>query len=81
MIMHAAIRPGLAITGSVLMFALLIERAGLIPAIIATALVASLGSPGMTVREAVIGALCLAAAVALLFVGFLDQPFLLFPGH
>jgi hypothetical protein len=74
-------RAWLAITSSVLVFALLIERTGLVSAVVATALVASLGAGTTTIREALICALCLAAAIAILFVGVLDQPFLLFPGY
>jgi hypothetical protein len=73
-------RPCLAIVGSVLAFALLIEKAGLIPAVIATVLVSSLGSRQVRIREALILSLFLAVAMALLFVGFLDQPFTLIAG-
>lgn len=74
------LRPGLAIVGSVLVFALLIERAGLVPAVTLTALVASLGSPNVNIRSAVMLSLGLAVAMALLFVGFLGQPFTLIAG-
>lgn len=76
-----AVRPGLAITGSVLVFALLIERAGLVPAVGVTVLVATLGAGTATIRQAVICALCLAVAMAVLFVGLLKQPFQLFSGY
>ncbi len=72
---HAGLRPCLAITTSVLVFALLIERAGLIPAVSATVLIAALGSPRARVRDVVILCVCLAAAMSLLFVVLLDQPF------
>lgn len=70
-----ALRSCLAIAGSVLTFALLIEHAGLLPAVIATVLVASLGDVQRRLRRTLILSVCLAAAVWLLFVGFLDQPF------
>ena len=73
-------RPVLSVTGSVLLFALLIERAGLVPAVAVTAVVASLGSPGVSVREALLLAAALAAGMSLLFVGLLGQPFALLPG-
>lgn len=77
---YPALRPSLAVTSSVLAFALLIERAGLIPAVIATVLVAALGSRESHPRETVVLAVCLAAAMALLFVGLLGQPFNLLAG-
>jgi hypothetical protein len=80
MMAHPGLRPCLAITASVLMFALLIERAGLIPAVTVTVLIASMGSTAMAIRNALILSVCLAAAMSLLFVGFLDQPFTLLRG-
>ncbi len=77
---NAGIRPCLAIVGSVLTFALLIERAGLIPAVMATVVIASLGSTTFRVRQAVVLALWLAAAMSILFVGFLGQPLALIAG-
>jgi hypothetical protein len=77
---HRGLRPCLAVTGSVLMFALLIENAGLIPAVIVTVVIASLGSPQVRLRNALILSVCLAAAMSLLFVRFLDQPFTLLRG-
>jgi hypothetical protein len=73
-------RACLAVSGSVLIFALLIERAGLLPAVIATVLVAALGSRASRPRETLILAVCLAAAIALLFVGLLGQPITLLVG-
>jgi hypothetical protein len=58
----------------VLTFALLIERAGLLPAVIATVVVASLGEAQRQLRRTLILSVCLAVAVWLLFVGLLDQP-------
>ena len=77
---HPGLRPALSITSSVLLFALLIENAGLVPAVAATVVVASLGSPSVNIREALVLAAALAAAMSLLFVGLLDQPFALLPG-
>jgi len=77
---NPALRPALSITASVLAFAVLIEDAGLMPAVAATIVLASFGSPGVPLRQTLVLAAVLAAALALLFVGLLDQPFILFPG-
>jgi Tripartite tricarboxylate transporter TctB family len=74
------LQPVLSVTGSVLLFALLIENAGLVPAVAATVVVASVGSRNGSVREAFLLAAVLAVGMSLLFVGLLDQPFTLFPG-
>lgn len=73
-------RPAAAILGSVVVFALLVERAGFVPAVMATVLVAAAASQRSTARGALLSACALAAAMALLFVGLLDQPFLLVAG-
>jgi len=67
-------RPCLAIAASVVAFALLIERAGYLAAVIAAVFVASLGSRESNVRQALMLAIVVAAAMAVLFVGLLDQP-------
>ena len=67
-------RPCLAIAASVVAFALLIERAGYLAAVTAAVFVASLGSRESNVRQALILAFVIAAAMAVLFVGLLDQP-------
>ena len=72
------LRAGLAVIGSVVGFALLIETAGLIPAVIVTVLVASRGSRDMQAREAVLFAICLAVAISVLFVVLLNQPLAIF---
>ena len=77
---HPGLQPALSVTGSVLLFALLIENAGLVPAVAVTVVVASLGSRNGSMREVFLLAAALAAAMSLLFVGLLDQPFRLFPG-
>ncbi len=73
-------RACLAVSGSVLTFALLIELAGLLPAVVATVLVAAMGTRESRPRETLIFAACLAAVVALLFVGLLGQPITLLVG-
>lgn len=74
------VRSCLAISGSVLVFAFLVERAGLIPAVAATVITAALGSPPVRWRETLILAVILAAAVAMVFVGLLGQSIDLFVG-
>jgi predicted neutral ceramidase superfamily lipid hydrolase len=69
-----SVRPCLAIASSVLAFALLIERAGYLAAVMAAVFVASLGSRELNVRQALLLAFVIAAAMAVLFVGLLDQP-------
>ena len=68
------LRAWLAVIGSVVCFALLIETAGLFPAVLVTVLVASRGSPDTQAREAVLLGICLAAAISVLFVVLLNQP-------
>jgi hypothetical protein len=75
-----ALRPCLAITGSVLAFALLIERAGFLAAVMSAVLVASLASRELSLRQAVMFGVAVAAVMAVLFVGLLDQPFTLVAG-
>jgi hypothetical protein len=70
----SAVRPCLAIAGSVMAFALLIERAGYLAAVVLTVLIASAGSRELNVRHALMLAVVVAAVMALLFVGLLDQP-------
>ena len=77
---HPAIRPWVAIIGSVLAFAALIERAGLVPAVMVTVRVASRASGDTTIREALVFALCLALAASAIFVALLGQPFTLIAG-
>jgi hypothetical protein len=73
-IARSAVRPCAAIAGSVLAFALLIERAGYLPAVLAAVLIASSGSRELSVRDALVLAVIVAAVLALLFVGLLNQP-------
>jgi len=74
------LRPCFAIPGSVLTFALLIERAGFLPAVIATVMVASLGAGPLPIRQALLLAVVVAIVMAILFIGFLDQAFTLVAG-
>lgn len=67
------IRACLAVSGSVLVYAFLIERAGLLPAVVATVVVAALGSRPIRPKDTLILAVSLAAVVALVFVGLLGQ--------
>ncbi len=75
MTLPPAVRPSLAVAGSIATFALLIEHAGLVPAVTATVIVASLGENERRIRRTLTLSVCLAAAAWLLFVGLLDQPF------
>lgn len=68
------LRAWLAVVGSMVCFALLIETAGLLPAVLATVVVASRGSPDTQVREAVLLGIGLATAISVLFVILLNQP-------
>lgn len=74
-------RPCLAIAASVVAFALLIERVGYLAAVMSTVFVASLGSRELNVRQALMLAVVIAAAMAVLFVGLLDQPLHLVAAH
>src|SRR5687768_13338125 len=70
----SAVRPCLAIAASVFAFALLIERAGYLAAVMSAVFLASLGSRELNVRQALMLAVVISAAMALLLVGLLDQP-------
>ena len=74
-----AVRPALAVCGSVLAFALLIERLGFPATVMVTVLLASAGSREMNGRQSILLAAAVAAAMTAVFVGLLDQPFLLAP--
>jgi hypothetical protein len=74
MMAGSSVRPCLAIAASVLAFALLIERVGYLAAVMSSVFVASLGSRELNVRQALMLAVVIAAAMAVLFVGLLDQP-------
>ena len=68
------LRAWLAVSGSMVCFALLIETAGLVPSVIVTVLVDSRGSRDTVAREAVLLAICLAVAISVLLVVLLNQP-------
>jgi hypothetical protein len=72
--MITAIRPCIAIAGSVVTFALLIERAGYLAAVLLTVLVASFASRELSLRHTLLLAAGVAAVMAVLFVGLLGQP-------
>ena len=74
MMANSAVRPCLAIAASVMAFALVIERLGYLAAVTLTVLIASFGSRELTVRQALTLAVVVAAVMAVLFVGLLDQP-------
>ena len=74
MMLDASVRPCLAIAASVFAFALLIERVGYLAAVMTTVFLASLGSRELNVRQALMLAVVVAAAMAGLFIGLLDQP-------
>jgi hypothetical protein len=71
------VRPLLLVTLSILIFAAMLERFGLIPAILAAVLVSCLGGHEFRVREAAPLAVFLAAACVLLFHVALGLPFAL----
>lgn len=66
------LRPFVAILGAIAAFGLSIERLGLVIAVLALVLVASLGSPDLTKRGAFSAAITLALTSYLLFVRLLD---------
>jgi Tripartite tricarboxylate transporter TctB family. len=74
------IRSCAAITGGVLAFAFLIERAGLGLAVLAAVLISTLGFRGTRFGAGLIFGVGLAAATYVLFVGLLGQPIKLVPG-
>jgi hypothetical protein len=77
----SGLRPCLAIVGSVLAFALLIERAGFLAAVMLTVVIASFASRELSMGRALMLAVAVAAVMAVVFVGFLNQPFTLMPGR
>jgi hypothetical protein len=74
------LRAALAVMGSVVCFALLVERAGLVPAVIVAVIVAARGSRDGNPREALLLAAGLAVAASVLFVVLLNQPFAIIRG-
>lgn len=78
--MDAGTRACLAVSASVMAFALLVESAGLLPAVVATVLIAAQGAGAPRTRQVLLLAAGIAAAVAVLFVGLLGQPIPLIAG-
>ena len=74
------LRPLLFVSGSVVAFAVLIEATGLLPAVSASVTIAALGFRGTRWSQVLILAVLLALAIALLFVGLLNQPMKLISG-
>jgi hypothetical protein len=74
------LRSCLAIPGSVVTFALLIERAGFLAAVTLTVLLASFASRELSLGRALMLAAIVAVVMAVLFVGVLNQPFTLITG-
>lgn len=74
------LRPLIAVLGSVLVFATLIETTGLVPATLGMALVAATGSQETRWLETTIASVVLAAASALVFVRGLGMTMKILPG-
>ena len=72
--------PLVLVTLSILVFAATLERFGLVPAVLATAVVACLGGDEFRLRESALLAVFLAAACVLLFHVGLGLPFMLWGG-
>ena len=69
-----------AITGSVLAFAALIDKAGLAAAVVTTVLLSTLGFRAPRLWTGFVFGICMAAAMFVLFVGLLGQSIRLAPG-
>lgn len=67
-------RPLFLVTGGVIAFAVIIGPAGLIPAVFAGAVISAFGSREARLRQTIVLGFCVAAVIALLFVGLLRQP-------
>ncbi len=75
----SALRPCLAVCGSALTFALLIERAGFPATVMLMVLIASVGSRDVSGPQSLLLAIVVAVTMTILFIGLLDQPFTVFP--
>ncbi len=73
------LRPLLLILGAIVIFALLIERAGLVAATFGVVIVAGIATPEWRGRELVICAVILAAGSVWLFVNMLTLPMPVWP--
>lgn len=71
----SALRPQLFILAAIVVFALTIERLGLLLAVVLVAVVAAFASREIRMREALLLAVGMAIACVLLFVQLLGQPF------
>jgi hypothetical protein len=74
------LRPFLFVTGGVVAFAVIIGPGGLLPAVLATVVISAFGSRDARCGQSVVLGLCVAAAVALLFLGLLNQSMKLVAG-
>lgn len=74
------LRPLVAVLASVLVFAALLDVAGLIPATLCMILVAAAGSQETRWREATIASVVLAVSASLIFVKGLGMPMKILPG-
>jgi len=74
-----ALRPLAALTASILVFAFLLERAGLMIAIIVTVAVARMAAPGLKLSQVIGVGVVLAVGSALLFVSLLGLPLRIWP--
>lgn len=72
-------RPLIALTASLVCFALLLERGGLVAAIIATTVVSSLAAPGIRVLPTILLGVTLSALSTVLFIWLLGLPLTVFP--
>lgn len=72
-------RPFLLISLAVVLFALSVERFGLMPAVFMTAVVASFAKSRYGTASRILNAAALAVASAVLFVGLLNLPIRLWP--
>ena len=73
-------RPCVLVTGSVIAFATIIERGGLLPAVFVSVMIAAFGSRQARLGQNITLSLCVATAIALVFVGLLGQPMKLIVG-
>jgi hypothetical protein len=70
-----ALRPALCVTAGVLVFSALVDRWGLVPAVIALTLIAGSGSNRIRPLELVVIAVVLAAFAVAIFIHGLQLPF------
>jgi len=73
-------RACILVIGSVVAFAAIIGRGGLLPAIFVCVLISAFGSRHARLGQSIVLGLCVAVAIAVLFVGLLGQPIKLIAG-